>query len=404
MQSEKILVINCGSSSIKYKVFRMPEENILASGLMEKIGEENSHIKHQVPGKIFEVNIIIKNHIEGLEIISKYLRDKNLGVVENVKEITGVGHRVVHGGEGFNRSVIITEEVLKKIEEYKNLAPLHNPHNLAGIMASRKLFSGSTQVAAFDTAFHTTIPPVAYLYGLPYCLYKDSSIRRYGFHGTSHRYVSRRSAELMGKDKYRVNVITCHLGNGCSITAVKDGHSIDTSMGFTPLEGLIMGTRSGDIDPGIMFYLAEKMNLDFKQLNNLLNKESGLLGLSGISNDFRDISREIKKGNERAMLSLEVFCYRMKKYIGAYLAVLGKTDAVIFTAGIGENVPLVRKKSLENMENFGIILDEEKNNATIPKEREISRNNSPVKVFVIPTDEELRIAYDTYQFVLKREH
>jgi acetate kinase len=402
MQSEKILVINCGSSSIKYKVFLMPQEKTLASGLLEKIGDKKSHLKYLVEGKIFQTDISVKNHIEGLEVVSGYLKDKNLGIIKDVKEITGVGHRVVHGGEGFNSSVIITEKVLKKIEEYKNLAPLHNPHNLAGIIASSKLFPTSVQVAAFDTAFHTTIPPVAYLYGLPYNFYKDFSIRRYGFHGTSHRYVSRRAAGLMGRNKYQINAITCHLGNGCSITAVKSGHSVDTSMGFTPLEGLIMGTRSGDIDPGIIFYLAEKMNLDLKQLNNLLNKESGLLGLSGVSNDFRDISQEAAIGNKKAQFSIEIFCYRIKKYIGSYLAVLGKTDAIVFTAGIGENAPLVRKKSLENMENFGIILDDEKNNLSQPKEREISSDNSSIKVFIIPTDEELRIAYDTYQFVSKK--
>jgi len=392
----KILVINCGSSSIKYKVFEMPEEKLLVKGNIEKIGEEISYLTHQLKDKVFKIELKIKNHEEGLEIISKYLIDKEKGIIENVEEIKGVGHRVVHGGEGFEKSTVIDDKVLRKIEEYKELAPLHNPHNLAGIRAARKFFPTSIQVAAFDTAFHATIPETAYLYALPYEFYRKYRIRRYGFHGTSHRFVARRAAEIMGRGKYEINAITCHLGNGCSVTAIKDGHSIDTSMGFTPLEGLVMGTRCGDIDPGVIFYLGEYLGIDFKKINEILNKKSGLLGVSEISNDFRNLMEQINK-DKKVALAIDIFCYRLKKYIGAYMVVLGRVDAVVFTAGIGENVPYVREKTLENMENFGIIIDKNKNYETVSKEGEISSSNSLVKVFVIPTDEELRIAFDTYQ-------
>lgn len=399
----KILVINCGSSSIKYKVYEMPDEKLLVKGLVEKIGEETSYLKHELPHKSFEDENKIDNHSQALEIICRYLLDEEKGVIERIEEIKGVGHRVVHGGEGFEKSVVIDEGVLKKIEEYISLAPLHNPHNLAGIRASQKIFPEAVQVAAFDTAFHATIPPVAYLYGLPYYLYKEYRIRKYGFHGTSHHYVSRRAAEIMGKNN-GINAITCHLGNGCSITAVKNGHSVDTSMGLTPLEGLIMGTRSGDIDPGIIFYLADKLGFDLKRINTLLNKESGFLGISGVSNDFRNLLESAKGGNERATLSIDMFCYRLRKYIGAYMAVLGSVDAIIFTGGIGENAPLVREKSLENLDRFGVILDEDKNKETVGKEGEISAPDSLIKLFVIPTDEELRIAVDSYLILTKSSY
>jgi len=393
----KILVINCGSSSIKYKLYQMPEEKLLVKGVLEKIGEEESHLKHELSGETFEIKLKVKNHTEGLRLISQYLLDKEKGVVKDLEEIEGVGHRVVHGGEGFERSVVIDKKVIKKIEKYLDLAPLHNPHNLSGIQAAQDLFHSAIQVAAFDTAFHTTIPRIAYLYAIPYHFYKEHRIRRYGFHGTSHRYVARRAAEIMGRGKYEINAITCHLGNGCSITAVKDGHSVDTSMGLTPLEGLIMGTRTGDIDPGINFYLEDKLDYDLKSLNSLLNKESGLLGISGISNDFRKLLKSAAKKEQRAILAIDMFCYRLKKYIGAYMAVLGKVDAIIFTGGIGENVPVVREKSLENMGELGVIVDPNKNMETVGREGEINTSDSPVKVFVIPTDEELRIAFDTYQ-------
>ena len=393
----KILIINCGSSSIKFKVFEMPEEKLLMEGLVEKIGEEESFLKYTSGEKPLKQQVRIKNHTDGLGLIAKLLVDKEKGIVSDVNEIRGVGHRVVHGGEGFDKSVILNEEIIKKIEECMQLAPLHNPHNLAGIRAAIQLFPYSTQVASFDTAFHTTLPEEAFLYAIPYELYEKYRIRRYGFHGTSHRYVARRVAELMGRDKYDVNVITCHLGNGCSITAIKNGHSIDTSMGLTPLEGLVMGTRSGDIDPGVILYLIESLGLQAREVNNLLNKKSGLLGLSGISNDFRNLLDNID--NRRVMLAIDIYSYRIKKYIGAYMAVLGHTDAIVFTAGAGEKTPEVREKALAGMEGFGIVLDNEKNYKNFSNEGEISKPESKIKVYVIPTNEELRIAFDTYNIV-----
>ncbi len=389
-------MINCGSSSVKFKVFEMPEETILADGSVEKIGEEESLFSYRRGGREVckKKPVQVKNHEESLQVIAKTLVDRETGIVKDVREITGVGHRVVHGGEGFDKSVPLNEEIIKKIEDYVSLAPLHNPHNLSGIRASMKYFPESMQVASFDTAFHTTIPEVAYLYPIPYEFYEKYRIRRYGFHGTSHRYVARRAAELMGKDKYDINVITCHLGNGCSITAVKNGHSVDTSMGLTPLEGLMMGTRSGDIDPGIIFHLMESLGLSSQEVNNLLNKKSGLLGLSGVSNDFRNLLENIE--NRRVALSVDVYSYRVKKYIGAYMAVLGRTDAIVFTAGAGEKTPEVREKALSGMEEFGIILDNEKNYKNFSNEGEINAPDSKVKVYVIPTNEELRIAFDTY--------
>ncbi|HOL66676.1 MAG TPA: acetate kinase, partial [bacterium] len=304
-------------------------------------------------------------------------------------------HRVVHGGEGFDRSVLIDDEVINRIEAYRELAPLHNPPNLAGIKAARRFFGHCIQVASFDTAFHRTIPEVAYLYAIPYRFYQQYGIRRYGFHGTSHRYVARRAAELLGRDKYSLNAITCHLGNGCSVTAVRAGRSVDTSMGLTPLEGLIMGTRSGDIDPGVILFLAERLGLEAVALNRLLNRESGLLGISGLSNDFRNLLQAAEKGNRQASLAIDMFCYRLRKYVGSYLTVLGQIHAIVFTGGIGENVPLVREKSLAGLEGLGIILDREANYQG-QGERIISQKDSRIAVLVVPTDEELRIAFDTY--------
>ncbi len=391
----KILVINCGSSSIKFKLFEMPEEKVVSFGIVEKIGEEISIFKYF--GKVnFENKLKINNHQEGLQLIAKTLLENE---IKDIEEIKGIGHRVVHGGEGFDKSVRIDEEVIKKIEQHIYLAPLHNPHNLSGIKGCMEIFPKSIQVASFDTAFHTTMPEVSYLYAIPYNFYQKYKIRRYGFHGTSHRYVARRTAEIMGKGKYEINVITCHLGNGCSITAVKNGKSYDTSMGLTPLEGLIMGTRSGDIDPGVILYFIEGLNLKPSEISDILNKKSGLLGISEVSNDFRNLLPLYNK-NERVKLAIDMFCYRLKKYIGSYMAVLGNVDAITFTGGIGENVPLVREKSLNNMEIFGIKIDKEKNQKIVGKEGEISSEDSKVKIFVIPTNEELRIAFDTYQIVL----
>ncbi|MCM8804690.1 MAG: acetate kinase [Candidatus Omnitrophica bacterium] len=390
----KILVINCGSSSVKFKLFEMPEEKLISYGNVEKIGEEISIFKYY--GKVnFEKKLKINNHQEGLELIANALLENE---IKSIKEIKGVGHRVVHGGEGFNSSVRINDEVIKKIEDHLFLAPLHNPHNLAGIKGCMKLFPESIQVASFDTAFHTTIPKISFLYALPYDFYQKYKIRRYGFHGISHRYVARRAAEIMGKEKYEINAITCHLGNGCSVTAVKNGKSYDTSMGFTPLEGLIMGTRSGDIDPGAILYLLENLNLKPNEINELLNKKSGLIGISGISNDFRNLLPLYNK-DEKVTLAIDMFCYRLKKYIGSYIAALGLVHAIVFTGGIGENVSLVREKSLENMDVFGIEIDKAKNEKIVGKEGKISKETSKIKIFVIPTNEELRIAFDTYQII-----
>jgi len=396
----KILVINCGSSSVKFKVFEMPEELLVAEGNVEKIGEEVALFSYTKEAKqlFYRKQVDVKTHNEALSLIADTLTDEKAGIIKEVKEIKGVGHRVVHGGEGFGRSVVITEEIIKKIEEYAGLAPLHNPHNLSGIRAAMKFFPDSLQVAAFDTAFHTTIPPVAYLYAIPYEFYQKYRIRRYGFHGTSHRYVARRAAELLGKGKYEVNVITCHLGNGCSITAVRNGHSVDTSMGLTPLEGLVMGTRSGDIDPGVIFHLIDSLGLSSKEVNDILNKKSGLLGISGVSNDFRNLLEKMEE--DRVVLAIDIYSYRIKKYIGAYMAVLGRVDAIVFTGGAGEKTPEVRERSLSGMEELGVVLDNEKNYKNFAQEGEISAENSRIKVFVIPTNEELRIAFDTHQLLL----
>lgn len=394
---KKVLVINCGSSSIKYRLFEMPEEKVLAEGLLERIGKEDSRLIHYADTKEHKISQPVKNHKEGLQLIINILSDDKIGVIKDIQEIKAVGHRVVHGGEAFSGSMVITDEVIKTIKDYFDLAPLHNPPNLAGIEASREELPNVVNIACFDTAFHQTIPQVAYLYALPFELYEKYKIRRYGFHGTSHRYVARRFAELVKRHKYKVNCITIHLGNGCSIAAVKEGKSVDTSMGLTPLEGLVMGTRSGDIDPAIIFYLAgKKMTLD--EINDLLNKKSGLLGVSGVSNDVRDLIKKKEEGNKMAELALSVFAYRVKKYIGSYLAVLGSCDAIIFTGGIGENANSLREEICSGLEGLGIQLDKAKNNEMVGrKEGDIGKRDSRIRVFVIPTNEEIGIARDTYQ-------
>jgi len=414
----KILVINSGSSSIKYQLFQMPEEKVIAKGLLEKIGEEISFfnqksIKADIelipPNNLLSGGIPlsgkkqIANHEEGINFIIKMLTDTKHGVISSVKEIFAIGHRVVHGGEEFTASVLITDAVIGKIQKYADLAPLHNPPNLMGIMACKKFLPHAVQVACFDTAFHHTIPPKAYLYAIPYEFYRKYEIRRYGFHGTSHLYVSRRLAVFLNRDKEKLNIITCHLGNGCSVAAVEKGMSVDTSMGFTPLEGLVMGTRSGDIDPAIIFYLSEK-GYSPQELNNLLNKKSGLLGISEISNDMRNLFEAKEKGDEKAKIAIDIFCYRLRKYIGAYLAVLGETDAIIFTGGIGENNAAIREESLKGMESLGIIINKEKNESAIKgQEAEISDDSSAIKVYVIPTNEETQIAFDTFEIARRHQ-
>ncbi|MHC4737951.1 MAG: acetate/propionate family kinase [Planctomycetota bacterium] len=395
----KVLVINAGSSSIKYQLYRMPEADVLARGVVEKIGEEDSKLSHFYNEKTYTLETKVGDHVKGMELILDTLVRGDVGVIEDISEISAVGHRVVHGGEEFTGSVIIDDNVIASIEKFADLAPLHNPPNLIGIKAARNKLPNAKQVACFDTAFHTTIPPVAYMYALPYELYEKYRVRRYGFHGTSHRYVARRAAEMMGKDKYGVNLITCHLGNGCSITAVKNGKSVDTSMGLTPLEGVVMGTRSGDFDPAILFYLADK-GYDIQALNTLCNKKSGLLGISGISNDMRNLNELAENGNARAKLAIDIFCYRIKKYIGTYTAVLNIVDAVVFTGGIGEKDPGVRAAVCSSLTQLGIELDPEKNKITLLKEGEINTKNSTVKILVIPTNEESAIAGNTYELVL----
>jgi len=392
----KVLVINAGSSSVKYYLYRMPEAEVLAKGLVEKIAEENSTLSHFFHGKTHREQAKVKDIGKAMELILETLVRADVGVLKGLSEIGAVGHRVVHGAAEFTDSVIVDESVTASIEKFAELAPLHNPPNLAGIRAVQNRLPDIKQVACFDTAFHATIPEVAYMYALPYDLYEEYGIRRYGFHGISHRYVARRAAAIMGKAKYDINAITCHLGNGCSVTAVKQGRSVDTSMGFTPLEGVPMGTRCGDLDPAILFYLEEK-GYGEKLLKVLCNKKSGLLGISGLSNDVRNLKELADKGNERAKLAIDIFCYRIKKYIGAYAAVLDTVDALVFTGGIGEHAVHLRQQICTGLTQIGVRIDEDANLAVAAEETQISTEDSRVKVLVIPTNEQAAIAHDTYE-------
>jgi acetate kinase len=392
----KVLVINAGSSSIKYQLFEMPAEKVVAKGLLERIGEEKSKLSHSFNGSEHKVEQKIGDHAAGMKLIIDMLTDAKVGVIKDVSEITAVGHRVVHGGEEFTDSIVINEKVIASIEKFADLAPLHNPPNLTGIKAAQDDLPHAIQVACFDTAFHTSIPKTAYIYALPYEIYEKYRVRKYGFHGTSHCYVAKRAAKLLGKNPEDVNVITCHLGNGCSITAVKGGKSVDTSMGLTPLEGVVMGTRSGDFDPAILFYLSDK-GYSISQLNDMCNKKSGLLGISGVSNDMRNLRQQADAGNERAQLAFDIFCYRIKKYIGAYAAVLGRLDAIVFTGGIGENATDAREQICSGLEQIGVEINHSVNEKTNRKEGLISSNASRVKVYIIPTNEELAIAQDTFR-------
>ncbi len=392
----KVLVINAGSSSIKYQLFDMPGRDILAKGMIERIGSPDAQLVHNYNGQKHVAQVEAPDHNVGMDVILSTLTDAAVGVVAKINEIQAVGHRVVHGGEEFTGSVRIDAHVLDSIDRFADLAPLHNPPNLTGIRAAMHSLPDAVQIACFDTAFHTTIPETAYLYALPYEIYEKYRIRRYGFHGTSHRYVARRCAKLMGVDKTGANIITCHLGNGCSMTAVKEGKSVDTSMGLTPLEGLVMGTRCGDIDPAILFQLADK-GYGIDQLNAMCNKQSGLLGISGISNDMRNLNELLEQGNARAKLAIDIFAYRITKYIGTYTAVLGRLDAVVFTGGIGENNPKLRAQVCADQPQIGIEIDAAKNNAKSSDERLISTDSSRVNIYVIPTDEEAAIAGDTYE-------
>jgi len=391
-----VLVINCGSSSVKYDLIETTDESGICRGVVERIGAVTSIVKHEPTGKdSVKDTKVIANHSEALQEIMNFLLSPENKIISDKNDIKAVGHRVVHGGEMFKDSVLIDEVVKDAIEQAFDLAPLHNPPNLKGIEAAQERLPDIPHVAVFDTAFHHSLPPHAYLYGIPNRLYRRHKIRKYGFHGTSHYYVSRQYYKLAKKRKSKTNVITCHLGNGASIAAIKGGDSVDTSMGFTPLSGMVMGTRSGDLDPSILFYIVEKEELQLNSLHAMLNRHSGLLGISGYASDMRDLISEAKNGDRRCQQAIDVFCYHIKRYVGSYMAVMNGCDAVIFTAGIGENSPLVRKKSLENMSHMGIDLDEEKNNnASAGKATKISSDASAVDVFVIPTNEELVIAID----------
>ncbi len=394
----KVLVVNCGSSSIKYQLYEMPEKRVISKGIVERIGENLAALEHHYADEVRRLEGQIADHEEGMALILETLTGPD-GVLESAEEIGAIGHRVVHGGEEFTGSVLITPEVIASIERFADLAPLHNPPNLTGIRAAMHELPSVPQVACFDTAFHATIPEVAYTYALPYQLYEKYGLRRYGFHGTSHRYVARRAAELLGIDKYAINCITVHLGNGSSMTAVREGRSVDTSMGLTPLEGLVMGTRTGDFDPAILFYLADR-GYDVTSLNKLCNKQSGLLGISGHSNDMRALLERSAQGDRRSGLAIDVFCYRIKKYIGMYTAVLGRVDAVVFTGGIGENASAVRAGACCDLESLGIMLDPVQNEKIVARrEGAISSPGSPTAVLVIPTDEEAAIADDTYRIM-----
>lgn len=397
----KVLVINAGSSSLKYQLIDTTDETVLAKGLAERIGIDNSVLSHVPAGKEkVEIRTDIKDHVQAVKMVIDALVHPEYGVIKDMSEISAVGHRVVHGGEKFSSSVIIDDNVMEAIRANSDLAPLHNPANIIGIEACKSVMPNTPMVAVFDTAFHQSMPKEAYIYAIPYSAYEKYGIRRYGFHGTSHKYVALRAAKLLERPMEELRIITCHLGNGSSIAAVKCGRSVDTSMGFTPLEGLPMGTRCGAIDPAIITFLMEKENMTYQQVNHYLNKESGVLGISGVSSDFRDLEAAAAEGNERAQLALDIFAYSIKKYIGAYAAAMGGLDCVVFTAGIGENNPYIRQKACEGLEFLGIKIDNEKNlYAKKGKEGEISTVDSTVKVLVIPTNEELMIARETVELV-----
>ena len=394
-----ILVINCGSSSLKYQLINSDSEAVLAKGLCERIGIDGSRITYQPEGgeKIVKESPM-PTHTQAIQLVLEALTDSTTGVIKSLDEVGAVGHRVVHGGEAFTSSTRITEETIAAIEACNDLAPLHNPANLIGIRACQELMPNTPMVAVFDTAFHQTMPEKAYLYGLPYEYYEKYKVRRYGFHGTSHSYVSKRAAEFLGKPYDNLKTIVCHLGNGSSISAVKNGESVDTSMGLTPLEGLVMGTRSGDIDPGVMQFLMHKENMDIDEMLNVLNKKSGVYGMSGVSSDFRDIENAANEGNKRAETALESFVYRVAKYVGAYAAAMGGVDAIAFTAGGGENDKITRKKVCDYLGFLGITIDDEAN-AKRGEEIVISTPDSKVSVLVIPTNEELAIARETLALV-----
>lgn len=392
----KILVLNCGSSSIKYALYDMDSKKVMTSGGAERVGLDGAFVKVKMPnGEKKQIMHDIPEHTEGVKFIFSLLTDPEIGVIKDLKEIDAVGHRMVHGGEKFNKSVLLTEEVLDAFKAVSDLAPLHNPANLKGVNAVTELMPGLPQVGVFDTAFHQTMPQYAYIYAIPYELYEKYGIRRYGFHGTSHRYVSQRVCDFLGVKPEEQRIITCHIGNGGSIAAVKNGKCMDTTMGLTPLEGLMMGTRSGDIDGGAVAFIQKKLNLDPDGISNLLNKKSGVMGITGISSDMREIEAASQNGDKKAILALDMYNYRIKKYIGAYAAAMGGCDIIVFTAGVGENQASMRGEVCKGMEWMGVKIDEEVNKKTRGEEAVISTSDSKVKVVVVPTDEELMIATDT---------
>jgi len=398
---KRILVINCGSSPLKYEVYMMPERVSMGKGLVERIGEKTGKITQNGGSHKYELETPIADHNEAMRLMVSAMTSKENGFLNSVDEIDGIGHRVVHGGEEYSESVIINEKVIKAVENNIQLAPLHNPPNLIGIRAASEVLKGKKQVAVFDTAFHQTLPPSAYLYGIPREFYQKHKIRRYGFHGTSHRFVANEAMRLLQRSSDNTNVISCHLGNGASITAIFHGKSIDTSMGFTPLEGLVMGTRCGDIDPAIVIYLAENLGLSIKEINTILNKKSGLLGLSGISNDLRDIEKAADAGDQNAQEALDVYAHSIRKYIGAYAANIVKVDVLIFTGGIGQYGVKMRERICHRLENIGIVMDYERNSALGAVEGIISTDYSPTTIVVVPTNEELQIAIDAYDLIFK---
>lgn len=398
----KILVLNCGSSSIKYKLYNMDDESVLAQGGVERIGIDNAFIKVTLPsGEKKVIMHDMPDHKEGVNFVFKTLLDPEIGAIKSLEEIDAVGHRVVQGGDKFNQSVIVDKSVEDGIEELCDLAPVHNAGHLKGLRAVDALMPGTPQVCVFDNAFHSTMPDYAYLYAVPYELYEKYHVRRYGFHGTSHRYVSKRVCEILGLDVNDSKIITCHIGNGASVAAVLNGKVLDTSMGLTPLAGLMMGSRSGDIDASAVTYIMDKLGMKPQETADYLNKQSGVLGITGISSDMRDVENAANEGNERAILALKMYSYRIKKYIGAYAAAMGGVDAVVFTAGVGENQTGMRFDACENLDFLGIKIDKEKNDKIRGKEAVISTPNSRVKVVVVPTDEEIVIARDTKELVSK---
>lgn len=395
----KLLVLNCGSSSIKYSLYEMPEEETVADGKIERINEEKSLIEHSFKDNKITIEDKVDGHASALQKLMDLFTHTKYGVLNSLDQIDAVGHRVVHGGEKFTESTLIDEDVIERLKELSKLAPLHNPHNVKGIEACKNILNDIEQVAVFDTSFHQSMEQQAYLYAIPYRYYEENDIRKYGFHGTSHRYVTNEAAKFVDEDIEDLNIVSCHLGNGASLAAVKNGQSIDTSMGFTPLEGLIMGTRSGDLDPSIVSHIAEVENVDCSDVEDILNEESGLLGISGVSNDFRDIKEAASEGNQRALLAINMFIYRLKKYVGAYAAAMNGLDLIVFTGGIGENSHLVRKGVLKGLNYLGTKIDTDKNKGTKSEKELITSKNSDVQAVVIPTDEELMIARDTHRIL-----